>query len=331
MKALVTGATGGLGINLILRLIKEGYHVHGTGRNQSIAEFLKKQGAAFTPADLQDTVTIRSLCRGTDIIFHCGALSSPWGNYRNFFRTNVNGTQNVIRGCLAHDVPRLVHVSTPSIYFNFRERHGIKEDAPLPKNFANAYAYTKWMAEQAIDQAHQQHNLNAITIRPRAIFGPYDNCLLPRLIQAAQKGGVPLINGGQALIDVTYVENVVESLLLCAKASSACNGKKYNITNGEPIILRTLLEQIHQALDIPFHPRTFSYRGAYALAALCEAFANLLWKEREPTLTRYSVGVMALGQTLDITAAQKELGYRPKIALHQAIHAYAEWWKANKR
>lgn len=327
MKALVTGATGCLGRNLVMRLLHEGWEIHATGRNTSIGNLLKKEGSVFYPANLEDKEIISELCKDKDIIFHCGALSSPWGKYQDFYNANVLGTRNIVEGCLKHGVKRLVHVSTPSIYFDFTEKHQIKEADALPVKSVNHYAATKLEAERIIDNASKENNLPVVTIRPRAIFGPYDAAIMPRIIRLAHKGKVPLINGGEVLIDATYVDNVVESLILAASSSQNTLGKKYNITNGEPILLKELLQRSFSALDLPFKPKIIPYNIAHGMAAVMEACASLPFFTNEPLLTKYGVGVFSIGQTLDISAAKKDLGYQPIISMEQGINKFAQWWK----
>ena len=172
MKILITGSTGCLGRNLTNKLLLEEKHqIYATGRNQEIGKILENQGVIFQNADLQDREAIINLCKDKEIIFHCGALSSPWGKYKDFYEANVLGTKNIIDGCLRHNVGRLIHVSTPSLYFDFTEKYQIAESSILPKP-VNHYAATKLAAEKLIDQAFINHQLPAITIRPRAIFGP---------------------------------------------------------------------------------------------------------------------------------------------------------------
>lgn len=327
MKALVTGATGCLGRNLVMRLLHDGWEIHATGRNNAIGNLLKKEGAVFHSANLEDLETISELCKDKDIIFHCGALSSPWGKYQDFYNANVLGTKNIVEGCFKHGVKRLVHVSTPSIYFDFTEKHQIKEADALPVKPVNHYAATKLEAERIIDNAFKKNNLPVVTIRPRAIFGPYDTAIMPRIIRAAKNGKAPLINGGEVLIDATYVDNVVESLILAASSSQNTLGKKYNITNGEPILLKELLQRSFSALGLPFNPKVIPYNIAYSTAAIMEAFASMPFITNEPVLTKYGVGVFSIGQTLDISAAKKDLGYQPAISMEQGINKFAKWWK----
>ena len=246
MKMLVTGATSGLGRNLVTHLLQKGFDVTATGRNVTAGALLAQEGAKFLPANIADTKAIDTLCANIDMVFHCAALSSPWGQYNDFYSANVLGTKNVVAGCLKHHVSRLIHVSTPSIYFDFTAKLNINENDPLPKQPANYYAATKLEAEHIVEEAFEKYGLPVISIRPRAMFGPYDATIVPRILRASKGGRVPLIGGGNALVDATYVGNVVESLLLCAKAPASCFGKKYNITNGEPLPFKLFLEKIFE-------------------------------------------------------------------------------------
>lgn len=327
MRVLVTGGTGFLGKSLALKLHQLGYEVTITGRNEHIGAELVKEGISFLPARLEDAKRTIQACAGQEMVFHCGAMSSLWGRYRDFYASNVAGTRNVVEGCFTNKVQRLIYVSTPSIYFDYTDRTGIKEAMPLPKETVNPYAATKRLAEQEIDQAFQR-GLPVVTVRPRAIFGPGDQAILPRLLQANRQGRLPLINGGQALLDLTYVDNAVDALLKCMSAPSTVLGQKYNITNDEHVRLIDVLQYLFERLGEPMRARKIPYPIAYWIAGLLESMARISRSGQEPLLTRYAVGLLGKSQTLDISAAKKELGYAPAITIKEGIETYAEWCKA---
>jgi nucleoside-diphosphate-sugar epimerase len=328
MKALVTGATGGLGRNLAERLHRDGHEVIATGRNREIGGLLTAQGIRFEPVDLADKLRLAELATGVDTVFHCAALSSPWGRYKDFHAANVVGTEHVALAALINKA-RLVHVSTPSIYFQFFDRLNISEFDPLPPRMVNHYADTKLKAEKIVTSYVAKEGLKAVIIRPRGIFGPYDTVLMPRLIAAAKDGAVPLINGGKAVVDVTYVDNVVHALMLAAKADHIDRGQAYNITNGQGMVLSNLLEMTFAALGLPYRPRTVPYWVAKTAAFLMEFGASLPMVTREPKLTRYTAGVFRFDQTLNIDRARRDLGYEPQVKMEEGIHRYAEWFRSH--
>lgn len=324
MNILITGGTGFLGRRLGETLQAEGHQVTMLGRNRTIGQSLIDQGFKFQPIDLSDRQGIVASCQGQSAVFHCGALSSPWGRYSDFFESNVLGTRHVIEGCQRFGVDRLIHVSTASVYFEFCDRTQISELDPLPARPVNAYAATKRQAEQEIQTAHRA-GLPVITIRPRGIIGPGDTALLPRLIRASDRTGIPLIDQGKALTDVTYVDNVVTALRLCLQAPSHCLGRVYNITNGQPMSLERLLNRVFTRLDYPFQTRPMSFKVAYGLAWAFESWARLT-RGPEPILTRYTVGLLSKSQTLDISAAQRDLNYHPAITLEAGLDQFAIWY-----
>ena len=326
MKTVVTGATGFLGKALARRLKARGDQVLALGRNPQILAELEQQGIHTLRADLADANAMRAACQGQDVVFHSAALSSAWGPAQAFYRANVLGTINVIAACQAAGVQRLVHVSTPSIYFGYESRLGVREDSPLPSQPANQYARTKLLAEAEIDRAFER-GLPVITIRPRAIFGEGDNAILPRLIQRLQSGRLRVIGDGQNITDLTYVENVVDALLLCAEAPNHLMGAKYNITNGEPLPLWGLIRKLCEALGYEFPRRQIPYPAAIRLARLLEIISGLLPGQPEPLLTRYMVGVLAKSTTLDISAAQRDLGYQPRVSVDEGFWRFVRFWK----
>jgi nucleoside-diphosphate-sugar epimerase len=320
MKALITGGTGFLGGKLARRLHGMGWDVTVLGRNPAALGETQARGIKAIRTNLEDSAAIIAACKGQEIVFHCGALSAPWGKPGDFYAANVLGTANIIHACMDANVHRLVHVSTPSIYFRFRPRLNVREDAELPKP-VNEYARTKRLAEERIDRAYTD-GLPVITIRPRAIFGPGDTSILPRLIQRLETGRIPIIGDGKNVTDLTYVENAVDALILCAGSPLSTLGKKYNITNGEPIRLWPVIERVCEALHLSYPKHKVPYQVAHYIAWMLEWIYRFLPGQPEPPFTRYSVFVIAQSATLDITAARRELGYRPRVSVEQGLEEF---------
>ncbi len=325
MKILVTGGTGFLGRHLALRLKSLGFETSITGRNDKIGEELAARGVKYLRLDLADAEGVKRACAGQDKVVHSAGLASPWGKYAAFFEANVNGTRHVVDACLAGGVKRLVHLSTPSLYFNFKNRLGIRESEPLPKP-RTAYAATKLLADKAVEAAVEK-GLPFIGLRPRALFGPGDLTVLGRVMKLAQSGKVPLVGGGQSYADLTYIDNAVDSLLLALEAPEAALNRHYNITNGEPTKFRDLLDKLLPLVGLRADYKYVPFPVAYGAAVALEAYHNLFKPSEEPVFTRYGVGLMAKSQTLDISEAHKRLRYTPKISLDEGLARYARWWK----
>jgi nucleoside-diphosphate-sugar epimerase len=326
MKALVTGATGFLGGALTSRLKNMNWDVTALGRNTSKLDELEALGIKTEQIDLNDKSGLNEAFKEQEVVFHCAAFPSPWGNYEKFYQANVIGTRNVVEACQLNKVKRLVYVSTPSIYFDYKSRIDVKETDPLPEPVSN-YAATKLLAEEEVDKAFA-NGLATITIRPRALFGPGDTVIFPRLIPRLQSGRLPILGDGENIVDLTYIENVVDALLLCAESPPNTLGKKYNISNGEPVKIWELVGRICDELDLPHPKRKISHPVANGVATALELLYGLIPSHPEPPLTRISVSMLANNTTLDISAAKNELGYKPKVSVDEGFDLFMEWWKS---
>lgn len=325
-RIVVTGASGFLGQATCLGL-KQDFKLIGLGRNQSKGKLLESQGIEFQAVDLADLGALTQAFAHADAVVHCAARSSPWGQWADFHRDNVIGTQNVIDACLAQGVQRLIHISSPSIYFELQDRWGIKESDPLPSRWLNHYAASKWAAEERVQAAIKNQALTAIILRPQAIFGPEDPAILPRLIEVNQTTGIPVFKGRSPWIDITYVENVAHAIALALDARrEACN-QAYNITNGEPLELLPFLEKVFVRLGLSLRKKHLPYALAAHLARGLESFHQTFLPDREPRLTPYKLGVLSHSRTLDISRARQMLGYQPLWTVDQGVDAFVSWWR----
>lgn len=324
MKILVTGATGFLGAQTALSLSAQGHQILATGRCLSKAP--KGPSIDFIAADLTQELPA-VLFEHTKAVVHCAALSSPWGRYEDFYKANVLATRQLIDLSLKHAVKRFIHISSPSIYFDFKDKQHIKETDTLPLKKANYYAETKYLAELEV-LAGAQKGLPCLMLRPRAIFGPGDRALLPRIIKANQTKFIPhMRSDGGPLCDLTHVDNVVHAINLALHAQTPCRGQAYNISNAEPVYLQNLLKNLIAALGLRYNARTIPYALARGYAAGLEWVYRHILKGQEPAFTQYSISLLYYNQTLDISKAQTELGYAPVISMKEAIDQVVRAWK----
>lgn len=325
MHLLITGSTGFLGLRLFELAQAKGYQVTGIGRNRAIGNKIIAAGGQFIEADISDETLLRKVFPSVDMICHCAAYSSPWGKFADHYQANVIGTRNLAKIALERSVKRFIHISSPSIYFQYQDQFDLDEDSVLPAKSVNHYAQTKRLAEKELEQFTEQ-GLETIILRPRAIFGPGDQAIVPRIIRANSLGFFPVFFKNDIKIDLTYVDNVVEAIFNSIEANaSACN-QAYNITNGEPVALNAFLGELFRSLKLQFKPKYIPFSIAYKLARFSEFFYRNFRKNAEPPLTCYTVGLFTFSQTLNIDKARQNLGYFPKIDVHEGAQRYAQWY-----
>lgn len=80
------------------------------------------------------------------------------------------------------------------------------------------------MAEDIVDKAYAEGKIQAITLRPYGVFGPGESNLFPRLLQHLQSGKWLIFGDGSNVIELTFIENLVDAALLAAEASTQASG-----------------------------------------------------------------------------------------------------------
>lgn len=322
----VTGATGFLGKRLVYALKRLKYSPIALGRNRSIGEQFIQDDIPFISVDLTNREETIDAFNDIDYVIHCAGLSSVWGAKSEFNKANVIAVTHVIKACQIHHIKRLVHISTPSLYFDYQDKYDLKESDSIPKKLVNDYASSKKKGEDLIQKAFCE-GFPTVILRPRGIFGPGDTSIFPRILSAMDRKILPLINEGTAKMDITYVDNVVDAIILALHVQHI-EGQIYNITNDEPKTFIKLLQLLSNKTQLPLRTRNISFKTAYYSAKVMEAFYRLLRLKNEPPITCYGVGLVSKSMTFDISKAKKELGYQPKISIDESLEIFADWWRA---
>lgn len=328
-KVLVTGATGFLGEYLVKQLLSDGYQVFALGRKEEAGKKLEGLGAIFCKADFTNQKECEPYFVEMDYVVHAGALSTVWGSWESFYNANVLGTRNVCELCERYGVKRLIYISSPSIYSAKKHRFDIKESEYDVKNELNYYIKSKILSEQVIREFDEK-GLYTVVIRPRGLIGVGDTSLMPRILNANDKIGIPLFNLGQNYVDITCVENVAYAASLSIKAEDV-KGEVFNLTNGEPMQFKVILEMFLKAMGKEPHYRKLPFSLLYGVASVLETIYKAFRLKGEPTLTKYTVCTLAFSQTLDISKARKQLKYEPVITLSEGIENYGKWWKQQNK
>jgi len=308
MNILVTGATGFLGSRIVQAIVlkEEVTKIVATGRKfNSYNPSISSPKVEYLLGDLTSDFFVKSLFKtAIDVVINCASLSSPWGTYDAFYKANCDTQNHLIEAAKAFKIKRFIYISSPSIYFDFKNTINVNEVSPLPKKLVNNYAVTKVEAEKMIKES----GLEYVILRPRALIGAGDTVIMPRMIRSYQENRLKIIGSGKNEVDLTSVSNFVDVTWLAINTDKANCNTDYNITNGEPV---KLWESINYMLE------------------KMEMKSKYITKKTEPILTRYSVGILANSVWFDISKAKNKLGYIPKQSTQEAMDEFLAWHLKN--
>lgn len=321
MNILITGANGFIGSRLLRRLSeKEGFAAAGMVRETSDLFRLRdgtydlRQGSLDGP--------LEDILRGFDTVIHTAARSSDWGGYDSFYRTNVEGTVNLVRAAVAGGVGRFIHFSSTVVY-GFGGNRLTGEDRPAAP-FNNPYCITKVRAEQEL--LRYRDRIRLIILRPSNVFGPGDLTTTYQLFEALRKGMPGFPAGGRYLTSPCYIDNLVAATELALR-SECSSGEAFNISDGNDIPWREYLARIAGELGVR-PPRLAIPAGLLRPAAgALEKLYSFFRSSRPPVITPYRIAQVVNDYSFSIEKAERLLGYVPPCSTEEGIRESVRWFK----
>lgn len=315
-KALVTGASGFVGSHLCRRLCQRGYQVKALIRQTSSLERLRELDIDLAYGDLRDIFSLHSALKGMEIVFHTAASVGDWVKKEEAYAVNVKGTENILKASLSASVRRFIGISSLAV-LGMKDHYGTKETAPY-ESTGDAYCDSKIESEKLMLEFGKKYNLPVTILRPGFIYGPGDNQLLPRILDTLKKGKFAFIGRGDKILNIVYIENLIEAIILAAGTDRAI-GQVYNITDGAVVDRRKFINTIADIWGVPRPHREIPIWLAKALTPIFENVNRFTGSKRPPLLNRARMKFMALNLHFDISKAKEELGYRPVFNLRQAL------------
>lgn len=308
MKLLVTGASGFVGGGIFRRAQELGWDVRGIGRRPS-------GELGYISADLTQPLRLDF---APDAVVHAAARSSPWGPRREFERQNVLATQNVLDFCATHGRPHLIYVSTGAVLYRQEHQLDLDEQTPYPEVPINDYARTKILAEQLV----RSYSGDACILRPRAVFGPGDTVVFPRIMTALRRGKLPVLEADRPVTgDLVFSETLTEYIVRAIERRAT---GIYHITNGEPVEIYRFLGSVCDELGLARPNRRVPVSRALAASKWIERIYRLLPFLGEPPITRFGVSVFAWSKTFRVERTRRDLG-EPLIGLEEGVRRFVAW------
>jgi len=214
-------------------------------RNFARASRIARFPVKMIHGDVTDLTAVRKAMEGCEIVFHCayGNTGSP-AQQREI---TVKGTENVLKAALEHNIKRVVHVSTISVYGQ-TEDGDLDESAPR-KYSKEVYADTKLEAEKLVFHYFNKYGLPVSIIQPTIVYGPFAGPWTIGPINQLKTGRVILVEGGSGLCNAVYVDDVIHAIILAATKDEAV-GQAFLISAEEPVTWRDFYGAYEKMLGV---------------------------------------------------------------------------------
>lgn len=315
--AFITGATGFLGTNLVHALKARHWEVTAIHRPGSNLKYLKPLNITLCPGDIEDLDSVlNSMPQKVDAVFHVAASTNLWSKFnQNQYKTNVVGTQNVIKAAFAKKAGRFIHTSSIAAY-------GLHNQAIVEHTPSNAlstginYFVTKYLAEEEVKRAVAQ-GLDAVILNPAHIVGPFDNHNWAQVFQNVYHGKLPGVP--RALGRFTFAPEVANAHITAFDKGR--KGQNY-LMGGVQASMLDFVNAIELKMGkIQSRKTTPSWllkviTGWYLLGAFVSG--------KEPLLTPEKTKLITHNVLCDDTRAREELDFRP-VPMDEMVAETYRW------
>ncbi len=334
-KILLTGATGFIGTHLAKSLIEKDERVRCLVRKSSpeaALDFLSGLGAELVYGDLTVRGSLSPVVEGISRVFHLGGGGTVNTSKERCYQINADGTRNLLDTCVEQgNIEKFVHVSTCGVMGNIKNPPA---DEAFPGH-PDEVTYSRAKAEAEKIALSYADRLPVTVIRFPGVYGP-------PLIQGepTRIGGVtPMqvilsmvkqrrwwyIGNGQTLTHWIHVDDVVRGLELAAEKGKA--GEVYILADHQWMTMEKMIEIAARTMNIGSPRRHIPVPVARLVAALFEFRARLFGGT--PLLSAEVINAFLVNRAFDISKAQHELGYEPKISLEEGMKETVKWYEAN--
>ena len=322
MKALVTGGTGFVGNHLIRALRARNWSVRVLALTGEDTARLEQENVTVHRGSICELATLIEAMNGIDVVFHLAGIHGLWCAKEEYFRVNVDGTENVCKAVLASGVSRLVHVSTWAVYEMGLGRP-LREESPICPS-PDTYTLTKAEGDKLVQRYIREHNLPAVIVRPGVMFGPGDRVNFGRMAERLRAGKTVLIGSGKNAQTFVFVTDVAEGMVLAATAERVV-GQIYNLGPDQPLSQEQFWRAIAEDIGVRPPWLRVPYWALYAAAWLAERATGKDLR-RQPLVTRLGVKLFGSHNLICIEKARRELGYSPRVPVREGIRLTAEWY-----
>ncbi len=315
---LVTGGTGFVGGALLRRLLADGREVRALTRSDRGATMIAALGAAPAMGDLDEAAALRAAMAGAGTVFHTAGVNAMClRDTAELFRTNVDGSEHVIRAAADAGVERVVYTSSAA---TIGEPEGMigREDSAHRGSFLSAYERSKFLAEARVREVGDELGLPVVIVNPSSVQGPGRTGGSARLLLGLVNGRLPVVV--PTFLSIVDVDDCTEGHVLAERRGVA--GSRY-LLNGATLsvseavtLLRSIGGRPRRVLTVP---RSFARTGGRLAAGISRLSG------RDLPVCPELVRTLLHGHRYDGSRATRELGltYRP---IEETVRRTLAWY-----
>lgn len=325
MRALVTGATGFIGANLVRELIRQGFDVRALVRKDSPRRNIEGLNIDTAYGDLRDSNSLGAALEGCDFLFHVAASYTFWTPRPELvYETNVTGTRNLLEAARAIGIKRIVYTSTESTIGT--GKNGCPGNEALDNSLsrlAGHYKKSKYLAEKAALEMSRE-GLPVVIVNPTTPIGAYDIKPTPTgkiIVDFLNRRMPAYVDTGLNLVDV---EDVAKGHILALEKGRP--GERYILGNRN-LTLKEVMGILEQATGISA-PRLRMPLWVALGAAYCDEFLSGRVLKKPPRIPVAAVKTARKYRHFDCTKAVKELGL-PQTPVEEAVEKAVRWFRQN--
>lgn len=319
---LVTGASGFIGSHICERLLELDVTVRALVRDPARATWLADQGIELVPGDLGDASALHQAAAGCHAVIHTAAWTGTPDEPALGDAVNVAGTEAVLTAAAAAGVNRFIFFSSVAVY-GVNDAPVIDETAATPL-VGQAYPDSKIRAEAVVRRFASQ-GLDTVILRPASTYGPRGSAWTLNPLEQIRRGRLRLLGGGHGLVNLGYIDNVVDGTLLALTEPSAA-GQTYNLCDGVAITFREFYGYYARMLG---KRRIASVPGWVGRLAVSPAGRWLRRAAGRPDAGPWSLHYLQNRSRFSIDKLQHELGFRPYISADEGMKRTQVWLQAH--
>jgi dihydroflavonol-4-reductase len=300
---LVTGGTGVVGRPLVERLVADGRDVRALARSQAASDVLEALGAKPVHGDVLDPVSLKEAVRGCATVFHVAGTNAMCPrDPRPMVRTNVEGSENVVRAAAAEGVVRVVYTSSASAIGEERGTTG-NEASPHRGGYLSRYERSKHLGERRVLALAGELGLDVVCVNPASVQGPGRSTGSARLLVDVVKGKLPFLV--ETTISLLDIRDCTEGHVLAE--SRGIRLERY-VLSGATVTTREAVEHLRRIWGRPKRIWWIPPSAAISGGTAVELAGTIL--RRDVPVCREAVRTLLHGHRYDGSKAERELGLR---------------------